>query len=86
VEEVPPSPATSGRRRHDRCLGGNRPGLGALAKGAGDGRTEGAGERVSGAAGAAQRGNPDLFWPSRLAAGETREQARIISPFRVPFY
>ena len=68
MEEVPPSPATSGRRRRDRRPGGNRPGLGALAKGvavrleqgraaAGDSRTEGAGERVSGAAGAAQRGS-----------------------------
>jgi len=61
VEEVPPSPATSGRRRRDRRPGRNRPGLGALAKGAavrleqggaaaGNGRTEGAGDgRTEGA-------------------------------------
>ena len=82
MEEVPPSLATSGRRCRDRRPGGNRPGLGGLAKGAvvcleqggaaaGDGRTEGAGERVSGAAG--QRGSPDPFWSPRSAAGETRE-------------
>jgi len=61
VEEVPPSPATSGRRRRDRRPGRNRPGLGSLAKGAavrleqggaaaGNGRTEGAGDgRTEGA-------------------------------------
>jgi len=61
VEEVPPSPATSGRRRRDRRPGRNRPGLGSLEKGAavrleqggaaaGNGRTEGAGDgRTEGA-------------------------------------
>ena len=61
MEEVPPSPATSGRRRRDRRPGRNRPGLRALAKGAavrleqggaaaGNGRTEGAGDgRTEGA-------------------------------------
>ena len=90
MEEVPPSPATSGRRRRDRRLGGNRPGLGALAKGAavrleqggaaaGDGRTEGAGERVSGAAGAVQRGSPDPFWSSRSAAGKQENRQAYLS-------
>jgi len=88
VEEVPPSPATSGRRRRDRRPGRNRPGLRALAKGAavrleqggaaaGDGRTEGAGERVSGAAG--QRGSPDPFWSSRSAAGKQENRQAYLS-------
>ena len=80
MEEVPPSPATSGRRRRDRRPGRNRPGLGALAKGAAVRLEQG-----GAAAGAAQRGSPDPFWPSP-AAGETREYAGIISSFRVPFY
>jgi len=81
VEEAPPSPATSGRRRRDRRLGGNRPGLGALAKGAaaagngrtegaGDGRTEGAG-RGSSRSGVARKSRSVLVIP--FGSRETRE-------------
>jgi hypothetical protein len=101
VEEVPPSPPTSGRRRCDRTpprasrlrvAAVRLEQGGATERGATavrlepDGGSWRAQEQQERRRSGRAREQADPFWPARSAVGERRVQSGAISSFRVSFY